>query len=80
MVTYDLPEDYLATYPGKVEGTTSASLTKLANDWVLPDNMAVMVVGDRLVIEPGIRELNLGKIVFLDEDGNRVTENANREE
>jgi hypothetical protein len=50
----------------------------LAQDWILPENMAVVVVGDRAVIEEDIRKLNLGPIEFLDENGQPLTQNANR--
>ena len=69
VVTYDLPEDYFTSYPGKVRATTIESLTGLAKERVLPDNMALVVVGDRKVIEPKIRELGITNIEFLDVDG-----------
>jgi len=69
LVVYGLPEDFLATYPKKVQATTPEMLTTLAGTWIRPDNLAVLVVGDRASIESGIRELNLGPIEFLDTDG-----------
>jgi zinc protease len=35
-----------------------------------PDQLVWVIVGDRAKIEPGIRELNLGEIHFIDADGN----------
>jgi zinc protease len=35
-----------------------------------------VVVGDRAKIEPGIRELNLGPLQFIDADGKPVTATA----
>jgi zinc protease len=72
IVTYDLPEDYYDTFPDKVRGTDGRSLTELARRRVLADRMLVLVVGDRDVIEEGIRELDLGPIEHLDADGNPV--------
>ena len=78
LVTYDLPENYLTTYPQTVRGTSVESLTQLAKQRVLPDQMVLVVVGDRKVVEPKIRELNLGTIEFLDADGMPAAEAARR--
>ncbi len=69
IVTYDLAEDYYTAYPNKIRATTVEQLTELAKERVLPDNMAFVVVGDRKVIEPKIRELGITNIKFLDVDG-----------
>jgi zinc protease len=78
IVTYGLPDDYMESYSGKVRGTSVQSLTSLAKDWVQPDHMALVVVGDRQVVEPKIRELGFKRIEFLDEDGMPVTQSAAR--
>ena len=78
LVTYGLPEDYLKTYSQKVRSTTVDGLTQLAKQRVLPDQMVLVVVGDRKVVEPKIRELNLGPIEFLDVDGKPLAEAAQR--
>jgi zinc protease len=73
---FGLPEDYLSTYPQKVRGTTIQSVTELAKQRVLPDNLAFVVVGDRKVIEPKIESLKLGPIEYLDADGRPLTTSA----
>jgi zinc protease len=69
LVTYDLPENYYAQYQSRVRACTTKGLTALANQRVQPDHVALVVVGDRQVIEPGIKSLNLGPIEYLDADG-----------
>jgi zinc protease len=69
IATYGLPDDYYGTYPTKVGATTSQALTTLAGKRILPENLVVLVVGDRAVVEPKLRELNLGSIQILDVDG-----------
>jgi zinc protease len=76
MVTYDLPADYLTTYPEQIRATTVESLTELAQQRVLPDNMALVVVGDRQVVEPKIRELGITRIEFLDVEGRPLAESS----
>ena len=41
-----------------------------------PDNTALVVVCDRKVIEPEIRELGLTNIEFLDTDGRPLAESS----
>lgn len=78
VVTYGLPEDYHATFADKVRSETIPHLTEIANKRVLPDNLAFVVVGDRAVIEEGIRSLNLGPIEYLDADGRPTAVSAGR--
>lgn len=73
MVTYGLAEDFYTKYPERVRGTSSASLTALAEERLQPDHCVIIVVGDRQKIEPGLRELNLGPIESLDPDGRPVS-------
>jgi zinc protease len=72
IATYGLPDDYYGTYPTKVGATTSDVLTGLATKRILPDNLVILVVGDRAVVEPKLRELNLGPIQVIDTDGKLV--------
>ena len=60
LVVYNLPDDTFAKFVGAVTSVTAADLQKLAARYIQPDKMAVVVVGDRKVIEGQIRQLNLG--------------------
>ena len=51
-----------------VTSVTAADLQRLAARYIQPDKMAVVVVGDRKVIEGQIRQLNLGPVNFLSID------------
>lgn len=63
---YDLPADYYATYTDRVRAVTSADVQRAAERYIQPDKFAVVVVGDRKVIEPGIKALNLGPIRIVE--------------
>jgi predicted Zn-dependent peptidase len=65
MVIYHLPDDYFSRYVPNIEAVTAADVERVARKYVQPDRMAVVVVGDRKTIEPGIRSLNLGPINIL---------------
>jgi hypothetical protein len=43
-----------------IEGVGGADVQRAARTYVQPDEMTVVVVGDRIAIEPGIRKLDLG--------------------
>src|SRR4029077_3861681 len=65
MIVYHLPDDYFSRYRQNLEAVTPADVQRVAQKYVHPDRVAVVVVGDRKTIEPGIRALNLGAINIL---------------
>ena len=46
---------------------------RAARERLQPDHLKLLVVGDRKVIEPGLRELDL-PLVLLDADGHEMAE------
>jgi zinc protease len=64
-LVYSLPDDYFSRYVERIEAVTAADVQRVARQYVQPGRMAVVVVGDRKAIEPGIRALNLGSIQVL---------------
>ncbi|HEY7210074.1 MAG TPA: pitrilysin family protein, partial [Bryobacteraceae bacterium] len=62
LFTYNLPDDYYRTLPGKYEALTPAQIEETAKDDVHPDNLILVTVGDRAKIQPGLEKLNLGPI------------------
>ena len=69
MVVYGLPTDYFERYIPNVLSVTADAVTKAASTYVQPQKFVVVVVGDRKVIESGIRALNLApiKVMTVDE-------------
>jgi len=45
-----------------------AAVQRVAQKYIRPDHLAVVIVGDLKVIEPGIRALNLGPIKTMTVD------------
>ena len=64
-LVYHLPDDYFSKYVQNIEAVTAADVQRVAQKYIQPGRFAVVVVGDRKVIEPGIRALNLGEIKTL---------------
>jgi zinc protease len=63
---YNLPQDYFATYTQHVRAVTSADVQRVAERYIQPDKFAVVIVGDRKTIEPGINGLKLGQVKIVE--------------
>ncbi len=61
-LVYSLPDDYFSRYVQNVQAVTAADVQRVARAYLQADRMAVVIVGDRKAIEPGIRALNLGAV------------------
>ncbi len=70
LFTYTLPNNYYQTLPAEYLKLTPAEVEKTALDYIHPDHLIVVAVGDRAKIEPGLKALNLGPIEYRDESGN----------
>jgi zinc protease len=68
-LVYKLPDDYFSKYVQNIQAVSAADVQRVAQKYIKPDHLAVVVVGDLKAIEPGIRALNLGpiKVMTIDE-------------
>jgi zinc protease len=62
LVVYGLPDTYYADYVKNLQAVTVDTVQKAPATYILPQKSLAVVVGDRKVIEPGIRALNLGMV------------------
>jgi zinc protease len=78
IVLYNLPDDYFNNYIARVRSVTVQDVNRVANRYLDPSRMAILVVGDRKVIEPGLRSLtDVGQTVtFIDPEGRPATEGS----
>ena len=74
LVVFGLPDSYFNDYISKVNAVTVADINRVANKYLDPSKMAILIVGDRKAIEPKLKELNGFTIAYLDVDGKRVAE------
>lgn len=65
LVVYRLPDDYFERYVPNIQAVTAADVQKAAATYIQPRRFAVVIVGDRGAIEPGIRALKLGPVRVL---------------
>src|SRR4051812_27447111 len=68
-LVYKLPDDYFSKYVQNIQAITAADVQRVAQKYIKPDHLAVVVVGDLKTIEPQIRAQNLGpiKVMTIDE-------------
>jgi zinc protease len=64
--TYDLPADYYQTFARRIEAVTAADVKRVADQYIQPDKFAVVIVGDRKVIEAGVNALKLGPLTIVE--------------
>jgi zinc protease len=73
LVTYGLPDSYFNEYISKVNAVTIADVNRVANKYLDPSKMAIVIVGDRKTVEPRLKELGY-PMTMLDADGNVVSQ------
>ncbi len=71
LVVYGLNDSYFNEFISKVNAVTIEDVNRVANKYLTPDKLAIIIVGDRKVIEPGLKQLEY-PIVILDTEGNPV--------
>jgi predicted Zn-dependent peptidase len=59
-VVYGLPDDYHSTYGQAVEAVGAADVRRVARQYLRPEGLAFVVVGDMTTIAEAVRGLNLG--------------------
>jgi zinc protease len=69
-LSYDLPDDYYATYPQAIANVTLAAANAAGAELLANKPLTWIVAGDLSKIEAGIRALNLGEVRVIDADGN----------
>ena len=72
MVQFGLPDDYLQTVRSNVESVTLDDVHRITQELIRPDQLKILVVGDRQQIETGLRELDIPTVI-LDVDGVETT-------
>ena len=69
---YGLPLDYFNNYVQNIEGVTQADVARVAQQYINPGSLAVVIVGDRKTIEQGLKSANVGPILIRDMTGQPI--------
>jgi len=72
-VMYGLPDDDMQRYIPAMAAVQSGAVTDAAKKYIHPNALVYVIVGDITKIEPGLRELRLGEIGYLDSEGNPIS-------
>ena len=59
---FGLPLDYYRDLPAQIDKVTAADALKVAKQYIHPDRIVVVEVGDRAKIEPELKKLDLGPV------------------
>jgi zinc protease len=57
LVLYGLPDDYFDHYTDRIAAVRLEDVNRVAREYLHPDRSAIVVVGDRSVVESGLRQL-----------------------
>jgi zinc protease len=69
IVEFGLQDDYWNRYAATIRGLTPEQVNKAATDHLRPEDLVFVVVGDRQVIEPGLKSLGFDAIQLVNADG-----------
>ncbi|MDX1933189.1 MAG: pitrilysin family protein [Capsulimonadales bacterium] len=72
LVIYNLPDTYFNDYIARINAVTLQDIERVANRYLDPSTMAILVVGDRTVIEPKLKEISGLDIRYLDTEGKPI--------
>lgn len=66
LLAYDIPLDFYNTAVQRLGAVSQADVQRVAREYIDPGKLTIVIVGDRKVIEPGLRAMNAGEIVIRD--------------
>jgi Predicted Zn-dependent peptidases len=69
LVVYGLPDAYFNDFISRINSVTAEDVNRVANKYLDPSKMAIVIVGDRKVVEPSLKDLGY-PVTILDTEGN----------
>jgi zinc protease len=72
LVVYDLPLDDFEKRLARIEAVTAADVKRIANEYVVPDALTLVVVGDKKTVGPQVEGVGLGAYEERDPYGNAL--------
>jgi zinc protease len=71
--TQGLPDDYYQVFMRSVNAVTRDDVVRVAQKYIDPQHLAIVIVGDRSKIEAPLAATKIAPVVILDADGNPVS-------
>lgn len=72
LFVFDLPLDYYATLPEKIEAVSVEDVQRVAAKALNKENLLIVLVGDEKTIAPTLEGVELGEVQRLDANGNKA--------
>lgn len=72
LVLYDLPLDFYNAYVQRLDAVTQSDVQRVAEKYVDPANLNIVIVGDRKLIEAGLQGTKVGDLTLRDLEGRPV--------
>ena len=72
LAIHGLSLDFYNSYVQQIEQVTQADVQRVARKYINPEQLSIIVVGDRKQIEDAIRKLGMGEVEIRDIYGARV--------
>jgi predicted Zn-dependent peptidase len=69
LVTYDVPLSFYNSYTQGIASVTQADVQRVAQKYIDPDKLAIVIVGDRKSIEPTLKATKVGDVIVVDITG-----------
>src|SRR5687767_3271554 len=66
LVTYDVPLSFFNSYTQRIGAVTQADVQRVAQKYIDPDRLAIVIVGDRKSIEPTLKATGIGTVTVVD--------------
>ena len=73
LVIYGLPDTYFNDYVSRINAVSLEDVNRVAKKYLDPSKIAIVIVGDRKVIEPGLKDLGY-PLTMLDIDGKPIAD------
>ena len=70
LVVQGLPDDYYQTYANNVSAVTKDDLLRVAKKYIDLNHLAIVIVGDRSVVEGPLKATGIAPITMIDIEGN----------
>lgn len=64
LIAYGIPLDFFGSAVQRYGAVTQADVQRVARQYIDPDKLTIVIVGDRKAIEPGLRALKPGEIII----------------
>jgi zinc protease len=73
LVLWNLPDDYYQTFAKNIAAVTKDDLLRVAKRYIDLNHLAIVIVGDRALVEGPLKATGVAPITILDIEGNPAT-------